>query len=89
MNLYLWTYVSPVSIAYHNGGGVMIVAPSIERARALWAERVPEIFGLEYYLYIEDDPHTALVEPADKVFPLDPSVEHPEDLIIFADEGCC
>lgn len=89
MNLYMWTYVSPVTTSYHNGGAVMIVAPSIERARALWAEKVPENFNEDYEDPDMGDPYTALEDPADNIFPLDPSIEHFEDLMIFRDEGCC
>lgn len=89
MNLYMWNYVYPVSTSFHNGGAVMIVAPSIERARALWVEKVPETFGLNYQARLDGDPNTTLDEEPDKVFPLDPSVEHPESLTIYPDEGCC
>lgn len=36
MNIYVWDYTSPVNDSYHDGGGVLIVAPTLERARALW-----------------------------------------------------
>ena len=35
MNIYIWDNVSGLTDRYHNGGGLVIKAESLERARAI------------------------------------------------------
>lgn len=38
MNVYIWENTGPVSTAYHDGGGLLIVAATLEDARSAWLE---------------------------------------------------
>lgn len=38
MSIYVWESVGGVSDSYHDGGGVVVVAPDLESARALLPE---------------------------------------------------
>ena len=49
MQLYIWKNVSPVSSYYHDGGSVVVIASSLEKARAMWDE-----YTKEYNLYNHD-----------------------------------
>lgn len=74
-SLYIWNSVSDLTDNYHNGGGVVVVAPSLERARKIIKENC----------YSEHpDKCGALTEPPDHVIDLSE-----ERCFIFPDAGCC
>jgi hypothetical protein len=35
MKMFIWEYVSELTVSYHDGGGVVVVASTLERAREL------------------------------------------------------
>ena len=84
MRLYIWDYVSPVSVNWHSGGAVLVVAKDVKDARKQWSEYVAE--------YREDPYWEALVDGAldgdpDTIYRLDKRVE--PKVTVFPDAGCC
>lgn len=76
MQLYIWNSVSDLTDNYHNGGGVVVIAPSLERAR--------EIVKATSYA-THPDKCGALTELPNYV--IDTLTE--ERCFIFRDAGCC
>lgn len=76
MLLFLWQNVGGVSFSYHDGGGLMVVAKSLEEARTLLksASDVPEDCGA----------HTS--DPT-KVYSL--KGKHVPEVRVFPNAGCC
>lgn len=83
MNVYIWDYVSPLSLAYHDGGAVLVVADSVSGARDLWlhSDEAQEIRAHG------GNPDTTLAGGPDHVIP---TVETEEARVMFfLDTGCC
>lgn len=94
MNLYLWYSVSDLTDSYHSSGGLVVVAPTLERARELIAE--PYCLGAWHGSAGHDcNGHPqrsrsdceAMTEAPDVVMAL--AGEQPEHVYIFPDAGCC
>ena len=73
MNAYIWYNTGPISGNYHDGGGLLIVAPDIDRARELWQEDFGGIAA-------DDDPDLTLRLADPDEF---------ERVVTFPDAGCC
>lgn len=74
MNVYIWQRVLQASSCYHTGGGVVVLAGSLERAR--------EIANAEPGCAITPE------EQPDEVHTLAESIV-PERVFIMPDAGCC
>jgi len=77
MKLFLWESVDGVSSNYHDEGGVVIIADSLEHARELWNE--------ERY---RKDCEIHVVDP-DAVYVLDPNCIWAPTTYAFPNAGCC
>lgn len=85
MNLYIWHDAAPVTAEYHNGGGLLVIAPSLYEARLAAAESLQaelteanEIGGS----WETDEP--------DLVLELAESAELPDHrVLVHPDKGCC
>ena len=78
MNIYIWNYTSPVSTEYHDGGGLLIVADSLEDARDQWSK-----YAADQDLSDEE----AVLSDPDHVFPTSQDAE--PQVMVFLDAGCC
>ena len=78
MHAYIWEYTGPVSNRWHDGGGLVIVAPTLDRAKTMWAEHC-------HRLGIGDS------EAADTApdYMMGTSPIEPERIWVFPDSGCC
>lgn len=75
MKIFIWKDVEKVSESYHSGGGLVVIAESIDRAKHLSRETG----------YIQDPLPTP-----DMIMALHPMHRNdPEQLIVFPDAGCC
>lgn len=83
MNLYIWEDTSPVSGAYHDGGGIVIVAESLDAARKLWDSHASDE---DDYIFVRDA-HKATEPPPDVAYHL-AGVNEPR-VFAFPDSGCC
>ena len=85
MNVYIWKHTAGVTTNWHSGGGLLIVAASLDRARALWVERndAPNIADWERL----SDPSLAVKPDPDHSLPTAPDAS--ELVIVFPDAGCC
>jgi hypothetical protein len=94
MNIYIWYGVANLTTNYHSGGGLVIVAPTLERARELLAAPA----DCEYPWHDADDDHTSSCRPErasasamkddpDVTYALQGDVE--EKITVFPDAGCC
>ena len=82
MHVFIWTYVDPITSSWHSGGGVLIVAESLEAAKVIWldsedAKSVTRNGG---------DPATVLVDAPDHTLPTGSTEPL---LVLFPDAGCC
>lgn len=73
MHLYIWQYVDGVSSSYHSGGGLAVIAKSLEQARDFILDKLPGC-GAQT---IEPDACLELRQ------------DHEPDLWVFPDAGCC
>lgn len=76
MNAYLWSYTSPVSLNWHEGGAVLIIADNINVARRLW--NLHEEHGND---------HTALTGHPDRIWNVSDNSQR--EVLVFEDAGCC
>lgn len=76
MKAFLWEYLSNVTHSYHNGGAVLVIAESLEDAKA----QVPRVRD-EY----AGDPTPEPVGEPDYVWP----IEAEPAVFVFEDSGCC
>ncbi len=74
MNIYIWNCIEYVSNNYHNGGGCVVVAASLEEARTLLPKS-------------SEGPCEALTKEPDAVYPLANAEER--CMFVFPDAGCC
>lgn len=83
MRLFIWQNVSRVTDREHDGGGLAVLAPSLERAHALIAEATPS--GTYWY---DGTPYHcgALDEPPDFECGTDADGER---VWVFENAGCC
>ena len=80
MFVFVWEYTGNVSGAYHDGGGLLVVAESLARAREMINEAV-----------LGDGRCGAMDETPDKVWAMagrGPLIAS-ETVIAFPDAGCC
>jgi len=75
MKLFVWNYVERASDNYHDCGGIVVIADSLERAREIVAERTGK----------DDKPCEAMTKIPD----LTRDCEGPEYVAIHPDAGCC
>jgi len=58
MRMYIWNYIDKLTNNYHSGGGAVVMASSLERAKSLLVEKgakeVPEA-SEEYEVYANDE----------------------------------
>ncbi len=73
-SLFVWESVSGLTEQYHDGGGVLVIAGSLELARELLAKSVPDPKACD-----------ALTDPPDFTAP----VVAEDRVTIFPDAGCC
>lgn len=81
MNVYVWDYLKRMSDSYHDDGGVVVVAESVEKARELLRTK---------------DEHGYTPVPGDSdVFDREPEVTYPTAgevaarVFTFPNAGCC
>lgn len=75
MKVFIWRNVDELTDRYHDGGGVVIIAETVQRAEELIpytgnGERMKRVVG-----------------PPDSVYTLVGT--HEEKVDVFPDEGCC
>lgn len=85
MNVYIWQSTGPVTTNWHSGGGLLIIAATLDRARALWVERNDALDADAWERL--DDPTLATKPDPDLALPTAPDVA--ERVIVFPDMGCC
>lgn len=79
MNLFVWEDCHKLTDNYHSGGGLLIVARDLERAK--------EIFTAQYKA---EDRYDRIVFPADPPsFTWTVPDDSAEVLLVFPDAGCC
>ena len=78
MQLYIWEDISPVSSYYRDSGGVVVIASSLEEARAMWGEHVKE--------YDLHDRSALDTEPDDTINIADGKEPR---VWVFMNAGCC
>lgn len=77
MNVYIWSRVANLTENFHNEGGLVVVAPSLEKARAFMLD-----WGVRSYCKA----HTT--DP-DASYTLATGGADVPALFIFPDAGCC
>lgn len=73
MKIFIWERISNVTDSYHDGGGLTVIAPSLQEARDLINKELPEDCG-------------ALTTDPDHEFTVD---SEESKVIVFPDSGCC
>ncbi len=82
MNAYIWDRVEAVNNSYHDSGGVLICAETLEEALTLMP------FASDHMR--AGDTRTEPIDPPDYVLPLMPGAPIPtERVLVFPDAGCC
>lgn len=76
MNIYIWFDVNDLTDRYHNSGGLVIIASSLESARESFLKEHPE----------QDKCEMFIIEP-DETFALNGNVTN--RVYRFQDAGCC
>ena len=91
MQVFIWVDISAVSYNYHDDGGIVIVAESIERAR----EMMRVIGDHEEYdhkagksIPVSNVPSTCAAFTEEPLLILD-TTHSKEEMFIFPDAGCC
>ena len=83
MKVFIWQMLDKVSNSYHEGGGLVVIAESLERAIALAEAPQPKRYlpdeTEEGVAVVNDDP-TRVIDCAD---------DEAEGVFIFPDAGCC
>lgn len=74
MKVFVFEYIDKVSEEYHEGGGLLIVAKTEERAK--------ELINAEEYVNVTAKEWTEVVV-------IDAMPDAEERLIVFPDAGCC
>lgn len=75
MQLFVWQDVSDLTSNYHDNGGVLAIADSLERARQIILE-FPDV-GSKCGVLKQDPDFTAFVTDSE------------EKVMVFPDAGCC
>lgn len=81
MNIYVWEYADGVTDSLHDGGGVLVVAATVDKAREQWGEYARNFDG------VKPLSNTALDDDPQHVWPTEFFAE--ERIIVFPDLGCC
>jgi hypothetical protein len=94
MNTYIWQDAHNITRRHHPGGSVLVVAPDLNRARAIARENLPESACNEYCespcidghepaggLELTSDPNVILI--------LSGEVKYTESIMVFPNAGCC
>lgn len=76
MKLFIWNNVDPITSNWHSGGGIAVIAETLERAREIINEKTHDL---------EHAPCSALTDEPDLVR----ECEGPEIIMLFQDAGCC
>ena len=85
MNIYVWEYVPKVTSNYHDGGGGLIVAKSLDDAQDVWGaytarleeeegSEAPSAYALKEYAPDHSWPTADAAKPK---------------VLVFEDSGCC
>lgn len=82
MNVYIWVSINNVSDSYHDDGGLLVVAESLESARAMLADSSR---GDKYLRALPPECDALKVEP-EYIWPLASAVE--PVIIVFPNAGC-
>lgn len=82
MKVFIWSFVSPLTGSYHNGGGLTVIAKDLEDARALILasvrdEHVDEAETCSALTKAPDAEHELARADVDPV------------VFVFPDAGCC
>ena len=83
MKIFIWKDTDPVSANYHDGGGLLIIASDLIRAREVWSEYVDKLTSV--WEKFEDK--SATDADPDHVYFTEPDTE--ETVLVFPDSGCC
>lgn len=81
MRIFVWEYIGPVSSSWHNSGGVLVIAESIDRAKTLVDE-----LRLSNGITPKDLASDPLGEPE---LQAELVGDHEERIMVFPDAGCC
>ena len=76
MNIYIWFYVSGLTDRYHDSGGLVIVASSLEVARESFLKEHPEQSECEMFTVDPDESFALTDNITNRVYR-------------FQDAGCC
>lgn len=76
MTIFIFSYLDHVTNSYHSGGGLAIIAESLDAAKDI-VKSIPEV------VVTDDDWNLA------SVYELDPNIEYQPKAWIFPDAGCC
>lgn len=85
MKLFIWKRVGGVTANWHDEGGVVVVAESVERARELLAKEP----GVRVQESRDGDRCGAFDSDPDLVFECKPGEAVDCAVILFPDAGCC
>jgi hypothetical protein len=85
MKAWVFDYLVGVSDSYHSGGGLLVIAESPQKAKALIESRRGTNIRGEYGPAVDIDINELDFRQATASFP----VEAEPQLFIFPDAGCC
>lgn len=90
MNVYVWPETWPITHYVHDGGAVLVVAASLDRAREMWREHVEKWRTKHAHIYDDlsargPQPDALDEEPGHVL----PTTSTEELLLVFPDAGCC
>lgn len=80
MKLFIWHHAANVTDHYHNEAGVVVLAHSLEQARAIFIAERNAYYGTDP----DDDPPQVLTKDPDEIHDLSETKAW-----IFRDAGCC
>jgi hypothetical protein len=89
VKVFIYKYLNSITEHYHDGGGVVVVAASPERAKELILEQLGE-HGITDDDFLEEkyDAEKRTVVPGDEMQP-EVLKTTKERVVVFPDIGCC
>lgn len=85
MNAYIWQNATDITDRYHSGGGVLIIAPTLERAREVFL-RDGTLPGNEFGPGFVPSESNVLTTDPDVFYRIEATDER---LFLFPNAGCC
>jgi hypothetical protein len=92
MKVFIWTNINKVSYNYHDDGGIVIVAESLERAREMMRVIDGETTNFDHKkgkaVLVPTVPEKCGAFTTDPTLILE-TTHNKEEMFIFPDAGCC